>query len=451
MGQFANDADYDSLTYEFGEPLIDDSTVLNPYVAGYSYLSPLPDSSSNPSNQAATMDPENGIISFSSYTIGAFFTCTKVSSYRNGLLNAEIFREFQFVITGNGGSNLPPILTAPFPNNSNQFLDTVYVGDSVRLSLSATDFQLLPNGMPQEIELEAFGDHFGSFLPPSVIGWQPTFDHTQGCLYPPCAILVPAPGPNYPLSAQFGIQTSFEWLTDCAHLVAQNGINEYSFIIKATDDYCPIPGISYSTIKLVVVGKPFNNPPDNLSYGYIGSIQKVILQWSKSNVDSSNFIAYNIYESSSVNGPFVLIDSVMDYNLTLLDLVNSNVLNQNSYYQIRTKYDHDCDGVTETAPSETLAILVSNVEDLESQGLIISSAFPNPTEGISTLTITSNKMQRATLKIMNLGGKLLKEQQFNLNPGEQEISFSIANYPAGAYFYQIEVEDGVYNGKIVLQ
>jgi hypothetical protein len=60
-------------------------------------------------------------------------------------------------------------------------------------------------------------------------------------------------------------------------------------------------------------------------------------------------------------------------------------------------------------------------------------------------------MQQATLKIMNLGGKLLKEQQFKLNPGEQEISFSLASYPAGTYFYQIEVEDGVYNGKIVLQ
>jgi hypothetical protein len=450
MNQYAEDLDLDSLLFEFGQPLDNDTTPLGPYAPGYSYQSPTPDSSANPNNQPSLMNPSNGAISLTSYTPGAFLTCIRVASFRNGNLISEVFREFQFVFSSNVGGNLPPVVTAPFPNNIDPFVDTVMIGDTVNFGLSATDFQLLPNGLPQTMFIEVFGNQLGDFVAP-VGSSMPTLSSSQGCLNPPCATLTPAPGPNYPLSAQFGVQTQFNWLIDCSHMIAQNGVNEYNFIVKVKDDHCPIPALAYSNFKLVVLGKPFNNPPSLLSYGYIPSIQKVILQWSNQPVDSSNFIAYNIYEASSANGPFVLIDSVMDYTITLYDLANSNVLNQNSYYQIRTKYNHDCNGVVETAASQTLSILISDIEDLGTDNLQIGNAYPNPTNQNSMVKITSPTNQQAIIKVMNLGGKLLMNENVNLVAGEQDYNFDMSRYPAGTYFYQIEVDKGVYSGMIIVQ
>ncbi|MCF8296897.1 MAG: hypothetical protein K9J13_05060, partial [Saprospiraceae bacterium] len=109
------DVELDSLVYAWGQPLLSTGAPITAYAAGYSWNSPLPGPMQNPNNVAATVNPNTGEISFTSYTTGAFVTSTKVSAYKCGILVAEIWRDMQITLL-NCGTNNPPNVTPPFQN-----------------------------------------------------------------------------------------------------------------------------------------------------------------------------------------------------------------------------------------------------------------------------------------------------------------------------------------------
>ncbi len=186
------DQELDSLKYEWTPPMSNVNVPITNYAFGYSYLSPLPGPAQNLNNVAAVVDPNTGEISFESYTNGAFVTNTKVTAYKCGIKVAEIYREMQVVILP-GGLNTEPNVTPPFQDPLTglwtSYRDTVYAGDLVTFSMSATDFEFLPNSQPQTMTLEAVGQQFGAGFTSSTIG----------CSNPPCATLTPPP----PVIGQF--------------------------------------------------------------------------------------------------------------------------------------------------------------------------------------------------------------------------------------------------------
>lgn len=447
--QAASDIDLDSLYFEWGQPMEDVGIPLLGWAPGYSYQSPFPDTSMNINNSPVILNSQNGNVSLTCYTQGAFVTCIKVSSYKSGVKVAEIYRDFQYVIKSSIGNNLPPIIASPFPNNSNQHIDTVHALDTVRFTIAGSDLQLFPNGSFQNVELKVYGSQLGVFIPPSTTSGSGTMSETTGCLITPCATLAPAPGPGYPVKAAAYVSSNFSWVIDCSHLKSSSGVNNYDFEVGVFDDYCPVPATQFVSVRIVVVGKVnVSKPPSNLSYVYFSSGPTAVLQWSNNQVDSSSFLAYYIYEMNTPDGSSVLIDSVTNYSNTIYDLHSTNVLNQKRYYYIKTKYRHLCDGPSLSLSSDTLPILISGMGDIEEDNHLL--VMPNPTTGKFEIETTVLSDVEVKLRIVSVEGKVIWEEVYKLKSGTVRIPVDISTHKKGIYFYELEMNGDKKTGKVLL-
>jgi len=330
----AFDKQLDSLSFEWGQPLNQGGAAIG-FGPSYSYTSPLPGTSQNPNNVAATVDVFTGEISFTSYTQGAFVTSTKVSAYRCGYLIAEIWRDMQVVLLP-AGNNSPPNVTPPFSGGTS-YTSTVLAGDLVTFNLSATDFEFLPNGTPQTMEITASGLQFGAFIPAS--GGNPaTMSTSVGCLNPPCATLTPAPGPNNSVTGVFGVQTNFLWDTDCDHLATPMGCgivsNVYTFVIKVSDDFCPAPAMNVSTITVIINQKPIV-PAEEIQCLKVLPNGDVDLSWPMPLDTTNSFLSYRIFSSNAAAGPYVEIDSIFNIHQLNYHHTGANANNGPVYYYLK--------------------------------------------------------------------------------------------------------------------
>jgi len=348
----ASDVELDSLAYEWSTPL--DASINNPiitYAPGYTFNSPLPGPVHNPNNVAATVNPNTGVISFTSYTNGAFVTVTKVTAFKCGIKVAEIFREMQVVLLS-CGSNNPPNVTPPFPNAVGQYTlynTTVYAGQLVTFSISATDFEYCPGATPptaQTMKLFAVGAQFGSPINPT------------GCINPPCAMLTPTPTFTVPLTGQFGVQTSFSWQTGCQHLATNVGCgstsNTYNFLFKTMDNFCPAPGIRYATVTITVLTKPtLPSPPVHCLEVLSGG--GVTLSWPAVKDTMNTFNSYHIWHNDSLNGVYTVIDSIFSINTTTYThaTAGANLASQHYFITVRS----GCNGTEMADPVDTASTM----------------------------------------------------------------------------------------------
>ncbi|MEO0312301.1 MAG: hypothetical protein RIQ89_1958 [Bacteroidota bacterium] len=335
----ATDDELDSLVYEWDRPLDQPTgSGLNTaqplaFSPGYSYTSPLPGPTQNPNNVAATFNSATGEISYTSFTSGIYVQVVKVSAYRCGQKIAEIFRDIQTTLNvcapiSVGVPNNPPAVSAPFvdPNTgiASLYIDTVYAGDLVTFTFNATDFDITPTFQFQNISLSASGLQFDQ-----------NFTNPNGnCLNPPCATLTPPP--NLTLSQQ-STSTVFSWQTDCSHLSTvtaggcRNFGNVYNFIIKASDDFCSIPGVTVSTITIVVLQPELAMPPD-LRCASVAANGDVSLSWVPGVDTANSFKKYYIYFSNNENGPYSLIDSIDDKTVTAYTHAGAGAHLQQGFY-----------------------------------------------------------------------------------------------------------------------
>ncbi|MCO5260147.1 MAG: gliding motility-associated C-terminal domain-containing protein [Crocinitomicaceae bacterium] len=238
------DPDLDSIAVEFDKPLNSlNNTAYSegvnptaiPYVTGFDYTSPTPSSGGS---IAASLDAQTGELSFLSDQVGQFGVKIKVTSFRNGFRISEVVHEMQLIVTNCNGSNNAPTVAPPFAGS---FQTTVTAGSVVNFNLTSTDVENLQDGSPQSNAISSSGLMFGP---------NPTVN--TGCLIVPC--------PTVSAQPAIGIQgatLSFNWQTDCAHLLDANG-NEldavpYQFVFRVQDNYCPIPQVIYETVTVNVV------------------------------------------------------------------------------------------------------------------------------------------------------------------------------------------------------
>lgn len=286
------DPDNDSLSFSWGIPYEDFTGVLdfgtNPipvaFEPGYSFTNPTPDPSFDPSNVAASMDPETGEVNFTSFTNGNFGMVQQINSYRNGELIATINREIQMiVIPCIGYVNTAPTITPPFAGGTS-WEATFDAGDLINFNIDIDDLELLQDGSPQTVTLEPTGSYFGTGLT----------DATTGCEYAPCATL--SSGPI--ITGVQGVNTTFNWQTSCDHLLDADGVQQesqtYTFVLKVQDDYCQVPGYSYETIKITLLNKPLIDPVDLHCVDVLPN-GDVELTWGQTTDISSSFIEYEIW------------------------------------------------------------------------------------------------------------------------------------------------------------
>lgn len=355
----AIDPELDSLTYSWAEPLDDYLGTFNPptnpipipFTSGYSFNSPLPGTAANPANVPATLNPSTGEISYTSYTQGNFITVVKISAFKCGQLVAEVFREIQVVLLP-CGSNSPPSVTPPFqdPVTSlyTRYADTVYAGTLVTFTLTGTDPQVLPNGNPQTLRIDASGSQFGT-------GFS---NVSSGCLNPPCATLTPAP----PVISPGTVSTTFSWQTDCKHIASTGGCNAfsntYNFVIKTQDDFCPAPAINIATISITVLALPVVSSPE-LRCIRVAPNGDATLSWLQPQDTANTFNSYHIFASNNLNGPYTEIDSIFSIGITSYTHVGANANNAPVYYYVQTH--SGCNGAVAANPIDTLASINLNV------------------------------------------------------------------------------------------
>ncbi len=349
----ASDVELDELTYNWSNALDDFFGAFNTtnppqltYSAGYSPTVPLPSTAQNPGNVPAQLNANTGEISFTSFTPGNFVTVVKVEARKCGILVAEVYREIQVTILGcafNSKPSVPP-LGGIFTN----FSATVTAGDLVTFNLSGADPELLPNGSPQTVTINASGNQFGA-------GYT---NAGAGCLNPPCATLNPAPvisGPN-------GASTTFTWQTDCNH-IAFNDLcattsNTYTFVFRVSDDFCPAPAVNIVTVSITVLAIQVVPPP---SVRCISVLQNgdVVLTWIPPPDPDNTFNSYHIYSSANPAGPYTVVDSIFNINTTTYTDIGAGANTASIYYYIKTR--SGCNGEVFTNPSDTLQSILLDV------------------------------------------------------------------------------------------
>lgn len=286
----AIDPDLDSLSIDFGVPYNNFPTGVYdpptnpapiPYEPGFSFLSPTPDASMNPSNVPAQIDASSGELTFTSFSVGNYVVKVSVKSFRNGQLIAEVEREMQLVVTACTNANNSPVINAPFAGGL--FETTVNAGTLVNFNLSSTDVEVLQDGTAQSNLLTASGPMFGT-----------NFTSATGCGIAPCATLNATPI----ISGIQGVSTTFNWQTDCDHLVGAGGnaqdLIPYHFVFKIQDDYCQVPKVTYATVTINVVNPGVIQAPA-INCIHSDAAGNVTIEWNPVANPTGTFVEYQIH------------------------------------------------------------------------------------------------------------------------------------------------------------
>ncbi|MGV6862180.1 MAG: T9SS type B sorting domain-containing protein [Putridiphycobacter sp.] len=347
------DPDNDSLVFSFGVPYDHFTTgsfnppsnpIPVPFVPGFSFDNPTPDNTFDANNIPASIDPTTGTVSFTSFTTGEYAIKQKIDTYRNGELIATNNREFQLVIMNCGGSNTAPQITPPF-NSNTSFTAEFFAGDVIDFDIIIQDNELLQDGTPQTVTLTPSGNAFGANFT----------DANNGCGTIPCATLDQSPI----ISGIQGLTTHFHWETSCDHLLDANGIQqneqEYTFVLKAQDDYCSVPGLTYKTI-IIKLKNSEDLPPTDLNCVNVLPNGDVELNWTKSDPTSGTFTAYEIYTIQDG-----LVGTINDINIESFTHFGAGADLGSKDYYILTKFG--CNG-NNSVSSDTLSSIFLDLNDL---------------------------------------------------------------------------------------
>ncbi len=356
----AQDEELDSLVYSWAEPLagvsgglyIEASNVRASFVNGYTFTSPFPSTIQNPNNVPASLNTENGEISYTSFTDGEFVSCVRVEAYRCGQKIAEVYRDIQTVLLSSAicSPNDPPFIRAPFessPGVFNVYRDTVKAGDLVTFNLQVADFPSATNPNADSVRVFASGSQFGAnFSNPN-----------SGCLNPPCATL----STSLPGTGFLAYQSVFNWQTSCNHISFNDGCvslnNTYNFVIRATDNACPAPGQTVTTISITVLADDVIESPDI----YCLDVQpngNVDLTWNQPIDTTSSFNAWMVYSGTNQAGPFTLIDSIFNYNTLSYTHVGAGADVAPRFYYVRSR--SGCNDAVLNVAKDTLSTIFVN-------------------------------------------------------------------------------------------
>jgi|GEM_PF-527838 len=383
----ATDDELDSLVYEWAQPL----NVIGTgqlYVEGsvpsalafqnnYSFTSPFPGIAQDVRNVPATLDPNTGEISLTSFTSGKFVSCIKVTAYKCGDAVAEIYRELQANLATSPvcSSNDKPIVRPPFQDGNGNFTvwnDTVRAGDLVSFNIQIQDFASIAQNGGDSVTLLASGLQFGANFTSS----------TTGCINPPCATLTS----TLPQTGFLGVSNSFNWQTDCNHTSftdqCVSGQNTYTFVITAIDNRCPLPLKNVGTISITVLADSVILSPliHCVDVQPNGDVQ---LDWNVTPNINNSFSAWMIYTATAENGPYSLLDSVKTYNTSTYTHTGANAQNERRWYYIRSR--SGCKGIVQNVARDTVSTIfidpVTNALDVSVNWNKLTD--PNPTGSAS--------------------------------------------------------------------
>ena len=303
------DAELDSVAWEYAPPLHDINTPVTAYNTGYSFNYPLPGLVHDPTNIPATLNPQNGDLSFTSHTTGSFSVVVKATAWKCGHKVAEIFREMPVIIVPCSPNNPPVISVDGQPVTF--YIDTVYPGTLLSYTIAATDTDTCQGSTPaslQAVKLSTFGKQYASPMMPSLPGYG-----FMSCINPPCANLSPVIHYDSALTGSPSVQTLFTWQTGCQHPATPDGCgsttNTYDFFFTAIDNFCPVPVKRTILFRVVVI--PI---PPLLSTSIVcADVQPngdVLVSWHQPEDSFQVFDSYYLYSAYHPSSSFTVVDSI---------------------------------------------------------------------------------------------------------------------------------------------
>jgi len=398
----SEDAEFDSLVYEFVNPE-DDFGVVIPFAPGFTTQNPLPG--------ICTLDSQTGELSYITSSGGYFALVIKVTSYKCGIKTAEIRREINMLISNNcapvngGIPNEPPLLLPPFIDpvtlQQTSFADTVIAGDTINLVIFAIDSNLFTNASPQSVTLDAFGHQYGNNFT----------DPASGCLIPPCATLNTTP-PTTGLNNAF---QAFNWTTTPAHLgysfSCVQFTNTYYFIMKAADNYCPANATNAKVFSITVL--PSIPAPLVINNG--GTLETPLL---------TNYIYQWFYNRFAIPGA-----TSFSYTPTQPGTYQVLTVAPDGQGNYSNGYYYNPLGISENSLLSSLNIV------------------PNPSaDGVFSITSHASNVKNLTISVADVYGKIIFHEVPVFENGFSSYTLDLNDKASGVY--TIIFSDGIMNRNI---
>ena len=110
------------------------------------------------------------------------------------------------------------------------------------------------------------------------------------------------------------------------------------------------------------------------------------------------------------------------------------------YYRIRRT---DKDGKSEYSDIKTVKITATGAN---------VQVRPNPVVGTTlTLAVSVQQSSKTAVQVMSVEGKIILQQNINLNAGNNLVNLNISNVPSGIYLVQVKLADEVVTRKFIRQ
>jgi hypothetical protein len=77
--------------------------------------------------------------------------------------------------------------------------------------------------------------------------------------------------------------------------------------------------------------------------------------------------------------------------------------------------------------------------------------YPNPSRDIFNITFNSDEAQTIYVKVLNILGKIVYEEDLHEFIGEYTKKINLSDFDRSIYFLEIETENGKINKKLILQ
>ena len=166
---------------------------------------------------------------------------------------------------------------------------------------------------------------------------------------------------------------------------------------------------------------------DHLSNAIIGEGLEAILKMQFAALRDCDRYYYE-------NDPAFTSAEINDIKSTRLSDV---ILRNTSIIQIQ-------ENVFEAVPRDELSIALVPFQEIRNMKL---SAYPNPVQKYFNIVIESNRQSAARLSIWDANGKIISEEQVNLNKGMNELNFELSEDLANG-FYTIILRSDSGNGQL---
>lgn len=339
----------DSLVYDWEAPRVNATTPIT-WKLFYNDTLQLPSKLLNTLNSNPTLDRTTGKISaFVGADPGQGYHSigTKVSSYKNGQLVAEVFKDVALSIVNCDTSNqttnqirnrnIPDVAFREKGSASwlSSYSKTYHVGEVIELDIRAQDFDSLPTNPIdlQSVSIEISG---------SAAANAP--NDSTSCQNSPCAYL---DSNNLAWNGEIFIDTTelivkFRWNTNCLNLTRTSCVDDghrrstHVFSVKAMDNYC-YSG-SYETTFTIILE---DTNTTGVSIDTIdASNGGALVSWLP--YTGSGFVSYSVWRSEQYSGSWTMLSATSNINQTRYYDLNASTEQNIYYYTVRLDHSPFC-------------------------------------------------------------------------------------------------------------